>query len=175
MIVEVHESRDELTEVAAGADSSAAADDRIQRPRARGSKLAMPAEDLEQLRRHSRSPASSYRVVLRSRILLGLAAGQSERAVARRERVTRATVRRWRQRYLGAGLVGVFRDRAGRGRPPRASAALLVPRAQAMVAVLCARGERVSLRRIARALGVSYPALQRLNARTSGAVWPGRG
>lgn len=125
----------------------------------------MPAADLEELIRLSRSRASSYRVVQRSRILVALARGASSREVSRTHGVSRATVARWRERYLQAGLAGVLRDRAGRGRPPRTPATVVERRAVVLAAEMQSRGEPVSLRRLARGLGVSYASLQRLNAR----------
>jgi transposase len=158
-------SRDKLTEVAAAADSISAVAAPAAGRRRGDSKLRVPSDDLAALARIARSQTATHRAVRRSRILLALASGASERDAARQERVSRGAVRRWGQRYLDAGLAGVLSDRPGRGR--RASLQVdLVPRLQIAARALKARGEPVTLRRLAREMDLSYSALQRLNART---------
>jgi transposase len=138
-----------------------------------GSKLTVPPRDLRLLTRLSRSARMPYRIVMRSRIILSLAAGCSERATALTLRMSRATVTRWRQRYEQDGIDGLRRDRPGRGRRPRLAPGVIAERAMALACDLQKRGERVSLRRIARELGISYASLQRLHKARSAQWSPG--
>ena len=64
-----------------------------------GSKLAVPPADIPELTRLSRSAGVAYRLVLRSRIILSLAAGRGERltAVAREIGVSYASLQRCQQ------------------------------------------------------------------------------
>lgn len=57
-------------------------------------------------------------VVLRLRIVLAVAGGQSEAAVAAENGVNRKTVRRWRERFVTNGLDGLWEIAPGRGRKP---------------------------------------------------------
>ena len=69
-------------------------------------KLTTPERErlLEWTRRHK----SSQALALRSRIVLGAAAGQSNRDIAREQRVTAQTVGKWRSRFLQARLDGLL-------------------------------------------------------------------
>jgi len=57
-------------------------------------------------------------VVLRLRIVLAVAGGQSEVAVAAENGVNRKTVRLWRERFVTNGLDGLWEIAPGRGRKP---------------------------------------------------------
>ena len=61
-------------------------------------------------------------VALRVRIVLALAAGQPEVAVAVKNGVNRKTVRLWRERFLSAGLESLWEIAPGRGRKATLSA-----------------------------------------------------
>ena len=63
-----------------------------------------------------RTPTAPQRLVRRSRILLLLADGLSESAVARQLGCCRATVTRWRERAAQEGIAQLGKDRDGRGR-----------------------------------------------------------
>jgi transposase len=75
-------------------------------------------EDRKALERWIRMPTATQRLVMRSRIVLLLAAGFAARDVARRLGVSRPTVALWRRRYAEEGRDALTRDRPGRGRPP---------------------------------------------------------
>jgi len=55
-------------------------------------------------------------VALRCRIVLGVAAGQPEAALAAENQVNRKTVRLWRERFQAQGLEGLWEIAPGRGR-----------------------------------------------------------
>jgi hypothetical protein len=80
-------------------------------------------QDLATLERWVRAPTSPQRLVLRSRIVLMLAQGLSEREVARRLGISRHTVGLWRARYSREGCNVLTHDKPGRGRKPRAGSA----------------------------------------------------
>lgn len=73
--------------------------------------------DRKVLERVVRRKTSEQRTVLRARIVLLLAAGGSDLAVAEQLGVNRHTVRLWRQRFCEQGLAGL-QDAPGRGRKP---------------------------------------------------------
>jgi transposase len=125
------------------------------------SKLTVPPADRRELIRLSRSPGIAYRIVIRSRIVLELAAGRSNREAAAVLRVSRATVARWRKRYRRGGVVALLRDLPGRGRRRRFSTSVVLAAAAAAARRLRTRGRRVSLRALAREIGISYASLQR--------------
>ncbi len=64
-----------------------------------------------------RSGKTTQRLAQRCRIVLGAAEGMTDEAIGRQEAVTRQKAARWRARYLEAGLAGLLKDKAGRGRP----------------------------------------------------------
>jgi transposase-like protein len=61
-------------------------------------------------------------VALRTRIVLALASGQTEMAVAAEHDVNRKTVRLWRERFRTGGLQALWEIAPGRGRKPTYSA-----------------------------------------------------
>src|SRR3954464_15202981 len=87
---------------------------RTGRPKA---ELVLTAEDRDQLSRWARRHSSAQALALRSRIVLGCAAGLDNKAVAERERVSQATVGKWRSRFVELGLDGLSDDPRP-GRPP---------------------------------------------------------
>jgi transposase len=86
---------------------------RTGRPKA---ELVLADEDREQLERWARRPKSAQALAQRSRIVLACAEGQSNTAVAERERVTAQTVGKWRRRFVERGLDGLV-DEPRPGQP----------------------------------------------------------
>ena len=80
--------------------------------------VRLSRSDRELLARWSRKRTLAARVVLRSRILLLLGAGRGVAAVAAALRVSPATVRLWRRRFLEHGPEGLLKEASGRGRKP---------------------------------------------------------
>src|SRR5215469_9799564 len=62
-------------------------------------------------------------VALRGRIILALAAGETEKEVAVNNEVNRKTVRLWRERFASGGLPALWEIAPGRGRKPTYDAA----------------------------------------------------
>src|SRR3954468_874890 len=85
---------------------------RTGRPKA---DLVLTFEDRDQLSRWALRRSSSQALALRSRIVLGCADGLDNKSVAEGERVTQATVGKWRRRFVEFGLDGLSDDpRPGR-------------------------------------------------------------
>src|SRR5438128_9437272 len=81
--------------------------------------LRVRPEDREWLEALVGGGKTPQRVVLRARIVLGAAAGQSNNGLAKELGISRPTLLRWRQRYVQAGVVGLLKDAPRPGRRKR--------------------------------------------------------
>jgi transposase len=97
--------------------------------------------------------------VLRSQIVLQLAGGHSQAAVARALGVSRETVARWEQRFAEAGADGLLRDRPGRGRPPGRNRTHV---ARVLEALRSAPPGSWTVRTLAAHVGISAASVQRI-------------
>jgi transposase len=90
----------------------------VMKPSTSKPSLCLSPEQRAELETAVRAGTSSQRLVTRAKLVLLLAEGLSEAAVARRSGTCRATVARWRERYTAEGLPVLDRDepRAGRKR-----------------------------------------------------------
>lgn len=126
----------------------------------RVSALKLDDSTREQLLRQARSAVSPHRVVMRSRMVLEFERLGTDRAVARRLRVSPRTVKRWRERFLRGGCKALFADAPGRGRKTALGAG-----AQTLLASYVdrrSRGEKIpALRAMARDLKVSVSSVHR--------------
>ena len=80
--------------------------------------LQLNAADEQQLRQWVSAFGTPQQVVLRSRIVLAAAEGNSDNAIARACAVNRKTVALWRARFAQAGLDSLWEVAPGRGRKP---------------------------------------------------------
>ena len=106
--------------------------------------LELTTDDVQQLTAWVRAGTTPQRLARRARLVLGSAAGLGSRALARQERMSRTTVRRWLGRFAAEGCDGL-RDRPRSGRPP-----MMTPTTRALVvAMACERpsDREVPLRR----------------------------
>ena len=101
------------------------------------------------------------RLKRRSRIILLLARGMSQAAVAGQLGVSRRTVAIWKQRFLEGGAPTLQRDRPGRGRPKGRSADAVAAISAAM-ANPPAGQERWTARALAKHVGVSHSTVLRV-------------
>ena len=101
------------------------------------------------------------RLKRRSRIILLLARGLSQAAVAGQLGVSRRTVAIWNQRFLEGGAPTLQRDRPGRGRPKGRSADAVAAIAAAM-ANPPAGQDRWTARALAKHVGVSHSTVLRV-------------
>ena len=83
--------------------------------------LELTGPERDQLQRWARRRTSSQALALRSRIVLGCAAGLSNKDVAAREGVSQPTVGKWRARFVELRLDGLGDDPRP-GRPPSITA-----------------------------------------------------
>src|SRR3954452_22062684 len=70
--------------------------------------LELTLGDRDQLSRWALRRSSSQALALRSRIVLGCADGLDNKSVAEGERVTQATVGKWRRRFVRHGVTSLF-------------------------------------------------------------------
>jgi transposase len=106
--------------------------------------LELTATEVRQLTALVRAGTTPQRLVRRARVVLGSAAGLGSRALARQERMSRTTVRRWLGRFAAERSAGL-QDRPRSGRPK-----LITPATRALVVALaCERpaDREVPLRR----------------------------
>ena len=71
-------------------------------------KVELSAEVAGILEGYTQRRKTAQALALRARIVLGCASGQSNKAVAARERVTVQTVGKWRRRFVEHGLDGLL-------------------------------------------------------------------
>src|SRR5467141_2136779 len=80
--------------------------------------LALSDIDRQQVQQWVSAFGTPQQVVLRCRIVLGAAAGQSENSLAQQLKTNRNTVRLWRARFTQQGAKSLWEIAAGRGRKP---------------------------------------------------------
>jgi transposase len=132
---------------------------RTGRPKA---ELVVSEAEREALERWARRPSSAQALALRSRIVLGCAAGESNQAVARRERVTPQTVGKWRQRFVERRLDGLV-DEPRPGQPRK----ITDEQVEAVIVKTLEQpppdnGTHWSTRRMAAATGLSQTAISKI-------------
>jgi transposase len=105
--------------------------------------------------------SSQARLKRRCRIILLLAGGLSQAAVAAQLGVSRRTVAVWKQRFLEGGPDTLQHDRPGRGRPKGRSADAVAAIAAAMANPPEGQ-ERWTARSLAKHVGVSHSTVLRV-------------
>ena len=105
--------------------------------------------------------SSQARLKRRSRIILLLARGLSQAAVASQLGVSRRTVAIWKQRFSEGGATTLQHDRPGRGRPKGRSADAVAAIAAAMASPPAGQ-ERWTARALAKHVGVSHSTVLRV-------------
>ena len=85
--------------------------------------LRLSVNDREQIGRWLSAQGTPQQVVLRSRIVLAVAAAQSDNAIAKQLAINRKTVMLWRTRFAEGGLTSLWEIAPGRGRKPTYDAA----------------------------------------------------
>jgi transposase len=83
--------------------------------------VAFDSLDRQQLERWSHGRSTSARLVLRSKIILYAADGETNKQIARKLRVRQKTVALWRNRFITHGIDGISKDAPRPGRKPRIS------------------------------------------------------
>lgn len=80
------------------------------------SSLVLSEDQRKQMERWLAALGTPQQVALRCRMVLAVASGQSELAIAADNGVNRKTVRLWRERFVARGLQGLWEIAPGRGR-----------------------------------------------------------
>jgi hypothetical protein len=80
-------------------------------------RVELNESEREELETIARSHAVAHGLVVRARIILGVAAGRSLSEVGREVRRGRRIVRKWAQRFCRKRVAGLFDEPRG-GRPP---------------------------------------------------------
>jgi transposase len=80
--------------------------------------LTLNPSQQQQIRQWLNAHGTPQQVVLRCRIILAAAEGQSQSAIARQLGTNRKTVSLWRARFAERGLEGLWEITSGRGRKP---------------------------------------------------------
>jgi DNA-binding NarL/FixJ family response regulator len=78
--------------------------------------LTVTAQDRRQLEAIARSQSLPAALSRRAQMILRLADGESNSAVARRHRVSRPTVALWRKRFAESGIAGLHNEHKPDGR-----------------------------------------------------------
>src|SRR5205807_6641529 len=81
-------------------------------------RLALSPDQQIQIERWLAALGTPQQVALRCRIVLAVAAGNTELAIAAENGVNRKTVRLWRERFRGGGPQALWEIAPGRGRKP---------------------------------------------------------
>jgi transposase len=124
--------------------------------------LAMSAEQQITLNAWIQAPTTAQRIVLRSRICLLAAQGQSNNSIARQLSVTRPTVLLWRERFAERGPVGLSED-APHGQSPRRTKEEVVKAiVEATLHTTPANATHWSTRTMAEQFGVSNATVSRI-------------
>jgi transposase len=126
----------------------------------RGLRRPLSHTDRATLERWSRSRSASFKLVLRSRIVLCVARGMSSVAAAQALATTPRTVRLWRRRFEAGGIDVLRYDAPGRGR--RAGLSAEAVQRIAARSVQLADGRRPSTRAVASVVGVSPASVCRV-------------
>lgn len=121
--------------------------------------IPLSDDERRQLEQWSRQRRS--RLALRARIVLNCSPGGSNRAVARRLRITTQTVGKWRGRFVGARLRGLL-DQPRSGAPRSISDELVAAVLAKTLHELPPGADRWSSRRLASELGISQRAVLRI-------------
>ena len=125
-----------------------------------GKAVVLKPEERKALEQTIAAPTSAQRDVLRARVVLALARGDSNETVAREIKTSMRTVSLWRGRWARLGLAGL-RDAPGRGRKRRLEKAQLEKVLQ-VSKTANPEGGPWSTRAMARATGLSHMTVARL-------------
>lgn len=125
-------------------------------------RLTLTEDQRKLLQKWSRGGSTPYRLVLRSRILLLVAQGRSDRSIARRLRVNPITVARWRSRFLLLGIEAIRVEAPRLGSPPPISEERVRTILHKTLFERPSPSGRWSTRSLAREVGVSHSTVRRI-------------
>jgi transposase len=123
--------------------------------------LILTNEEREKLEQWARRPKSAQRLALRSRLVLGCAAGLSNQVVARQYGVSAHCVGKWRERFRRERLEGLA-DEPRPGAPREIADAQVEAVVTRTLESLPPQGTHWSTRSMAQASGLSHMAVARI-------------
>jgi len=128
-----------------------------------GARLELRLTDAQRklLNTWARAGTTPQRVARRANAVLLAADGLSARLIAKRLRISPRTAALWPRRYVQGGHETLWRDAPGRGRRPSIDAAA-VSRVRTLVKTAAPDGGRWSIRRLAKATGLSRASVHRI-------------
>ena len=124
--------------------------------------LALSPDEQIQIERWLAALGTPQQVALRCRIILAVAAGKTESAIAADNGVNRKTVRLWRERFASRGLQALWEIAAGRGRKPAYDAARVKAVIDATLQTKPKGSTHWSCRTMATAQGISKSSVSRI-------------
>jgi transposase len=123
--------------------------------------LSLTAEESEKLTLLARRPKTSQAMALRARIVLACASGRSNTEVARRLRISKPTVGKWRERFRLHRLEGLL-DEPRPGAPRSITDAQVERVVRATLESMPEQGTHWTTRLMAKKMGLSQTAIVRI-------------
>lgn len=123
--------------------------------------LVLTDDEQTQLRSLASSRTLPYALVARARLVLWSAQGQSNSQIARRLHRTKATVGKWRQRFVDHRVAGLY-DESRPGRPRRIDDEQVAALLKRTLSHKPAAGTHWTVRQAANASGISKSTVHRL-------------
>lgn len=123
-------------------------------------RIQLVPEDRERLERLIADGTTLWKHVQRARIALLAGDGVGTVEIQRRLDVSRPTIRRWRSRYVEAGVYGLSRDKTRPPGKPALEAAVIARVIEKTTTETPPDATRWSLRTMAKAMGVSASSVQ---------------
>jgi len=124
--------------------------------------LVLSPDERSELQRWLVALGTPQQVVLRCRIVLAVAAGRTEIAIASDNGVNRKTVRLWRERFRSGGVQALWQIAPGRGRKPAYNAARIKRVIDATLQTKPKGSTHWSCRTMAMAQGISKSSVNRI-------------
>ena len=124
--------------------------------------LVLSPDERSELQRWLVALGTPQQVVLRCRIVLAVAAGRTEIAIASDNGVNRKTVRLWRERFRSGGVQALWQIAPGRGRKPAYNAARIKRVIDATLQTKPKGSTHWSCRTMATAQGISKSSVNRI-------------
>jgi len=124
--------------------------------------LVLSPDERSELQRWLVALGTPQQVVLRGRIVLAVAAGRTEIAIASDNGVNRKTVRLWRERFRSGGVQALWQIAPGRGRKPAYNAARIKRVIDATLQTKPKGSTHWSCRTMAMAQGISKSSVNRI-------------
>ena len=124
--------------------------------------ISLSPEDQAALKGWVADRNTPQKLVWRARIVLMWAEGVGVTAIVRATGKTKRTAYRWRDRYVERGLQGLQRDASRRGRKERLCAEAIERVVHMTLNAKPPAGTHWSVRKLARAVGLSHSSVQRI-------------